>query len=117
LDTTTVADPVHDREDGDRGQEFDHGQSTHRDLASSITRPEECSRGHGRNRHDMRDIIRDRVAHVRIKNSVVNGSAQSKNNTMRLTMIIMALTMTNLTDSAPLKEGKTREVSKVAPVT
>jgi hypothetical protein len=41
LDTTTVADPVHDREDGDRGQEFGHQQSSHGDSASSITPPEE----------------------------------------------------------------------------
>jgi hypothetical protein len=50
------------------------------------------------------------------KTDAKNEGAQSRNN-MRGTMIIMASTMTILTDNAPPKEGKTREESKLSPVT
>jgi hypothetical protein len=49
------------------------------------------------------------------KTDAKNEGAQSRNN-MRGTMIIMASTMTILTDNAPPKEGKTREESKLSPV-
>jgi hypothetical protein len=51
------------------------------------------------------------------KTSTKNESAQSKNNAMRGTMIIMAPSTTNLTNSAPLKEGKTREESRLSLMT
>jgi hypothetical protein len=45
LDTATVANPVHDQEYEDQVHEDDHRRSPRGDLASSITPPEECSRG------------------------------------------------------------------------
>jgi hypothetical protein len=51
------------------------------------------------------------------KTDAKNEGAQSRNNMMRGTMIIMASTMTILTDNAPPKEGKTREESKLSLVT
>jgi hypothetical protein len=44
-------------------------------------------------------------------------SALNRNNAMRGTMITMVPTMTNLTSSAPLKEGITQEESKLSPTT
>jgi hypothetical protein len=41
--------------------------------------------------------------------------ALSKNDMMREIMTIMVPSMTNLTDSAPLKEGATQEESKPFP--
>jgi hypothetical protein len=63
LDATTVADPVYDQEDRDRGHGDDHWESPRGDSASSITPPKE--HGHGRNRddRDLCDIIHDRDAH------------------------------------------------------
>jgi hypothetical protein len=68
LDTVTVADPVHDQEDKDRGHKDDHRHSPHGDLASNITPPEERGRGNGRDNCDFRNIICDRDAHSRIEN-------------------------------------------------
>jgi hypothetical protein len=45
-----------------------------------------------------------------------NGSALSKNDVMIGTMIIMVPSITNLTDSAPLKEGATQEESMPFPM-
>jgi hypothetical protein len=68
LDAATVVDPVHDREDRDRGHELDHRQRPHGDPASSTTPPEEHDRGCGWDNRDLRDISRDRDARDRIKN-------------------------------------------------
>jgi molybdopterin-guanine dinucleotide biosynthesis protein len=68
LDVATIADPVHDQEDGDRGHEDDHRQSPHGDSASSITPLEEHVRGRGRDNRDLRDVIHDRDACGQIEN-------------------------------------------------
>jgi predicted MFS family arabinose efflux permease len=51
------------------------------------------------------------------KNGAESESASSRNNAMRETMIIMVLTLTNLTGSAPQIEGIIQEESKLIPVT
>jgi hypothetical protein len=61
------------------------------------------------------DIIRGRDARDRINNRRQDVSVLSKNNAMRGTMTIMVPSTTNLTDSAPLKEGTTQEESKLFP--
>jgi hypothetical protein len=68
LDAATVADPVHDQEDQDRGHEADHHHSPHGGTASSIIPLEERNRGHGRDNCDLHDIIHDRDARARIEN-------------------------------------------------
>jgi hypothetical protein len=68
LDAATVADPVHDREDGDRGHELDYQQSPSGDSASSITPLGERSWGHGWDNYDLQNMIHDRDAHGRIEN-------------------------------------------------
>jgi hypothetical protein len=51
-----------------------------------------------------------------LTNGARSMSALSKNDMMRGTMTIMVPSMTNLTDSAPLKEGTTQEESKLSPI-
>jgi hypothetical protein len=68
LAATTVVDPVHVQESEDRGHDDDHRHSPCGDSASSITLPEEHNKGHGRDNHDLRDIIRSRDARSRIEN-------------------------------------------------
>jgi hypothetical protein len=57
LDAATVADPVHDQEDGDRGHEDDHRQSPRGDSTSSITPPEERGQERGGDNRDLCNII------------------------------------------------------------
>jgi hypothetical protein len=68
LDAVTVADPVYDQEDRDRGHDDDHRESPRGDLASSITPPKERDRGYNRDNCDLCDVIRDRDACGRIEN-------------------------------------------------
>jgi hypothetical protein len=67
LDVATIADPVYDQEDGDRGHDDDHRESLQEDLASSITPHEERGRGCNRVNRDLCDVIRARDACDRIK--------------------------------------------------
>jgi hypothetical protein len=53
----TVVDLFHDKEDVDWGREDDHRCSPHGDSASSITPPEVCDQGHGRDNRDLHDVI------------------------------------------------------------
>jgi hypothetical protein len=68
LDTTAVVDLALNRDDEARGQELDHQQSSHRDLASSLTQPEECSQRWDRDDWDLRDIIRGKYGCGQIEN-------------------------------------------------
>jgi hypothetical protein len=52
---------------------------------------------------------------IGLTSSARSMSALTKNDVMRETMTIMVPSMTNLTDSAPLKESATHEVSKLFP--
>jgi hypothetical protein len=115
LDAATVVDPVLDRDDEVRGHELDHRQSPRRDSANSLTPPEERGRMRDQDDRDLCDIIRGRDARDRINNRRQDVSVLSKNNAMRRTMTIMVPSTTNLTDSAPLKEGTTQEESKLFP--
>jgi hypothetical protein len=115
LDTVTVVDLVDILEDGDRGHELDHKQSPHGDSASSITPSEERGRRHGRDNCDLRDISVAEMHAAGLKTGTKSESAWNRNNTMRGTLIIMAHTMTNLTDSTPLKEGIIQKESKLSP--
>jgi hypothetical protein len=96
MEAATVADAVHDQENGDRGHEDDHQQSPRGDSANSVTPSDEHDQGHGRDNRDLRDVIHGRDARGRIEN---RRSAMSRNCTMKVTMTIMAPTMTNLTGS------------------
>jgi hypothetical protein len=68
LNAATVADLVHDQEDEDRGHEDDHRRSPRGDSANNITPLEEHGRGHGRDNHDLHDVIRGRDARGQIEN-------------------------------------------------
>jgi hypothetical protein len=83
LDTTTVANLVHDQEYEDQVHEDGHRHSPRGDLASSITPPEERSQGHGRDNRNLRDVIRSRYARDRIETNAEIGSVMSRSSTMR----------------------------------
>jgi hypothetical protein len=67
FDATTVADPVHNQEDGDRDHDGDHRESLRGDSASSITPREERGQGCSRDHRDLCDVIYARDACDRIE--------------------------------------------------
>jgi hypothetical protein len=78
LDAATVANPVYDQEDRDRGHDHDYQESPRGDMASIITPPEENGRGRNRDNRDLCDIIHGRVAHGRIENQHRNRERQEQ---------------------------------------
>jgi hypothetical protein len=68
LDAATIVDPMLDRDDEAQAHDPDHRQSRHGDLARSLTPPEECGRRRDQDDRDLRDLIRGRDVHGRIKN-------------------------------------------------
>jgi hypothetical protein len=112
-DAATVVDPVLDRDGEVRGHELDHRRvrmgiqpvvSLHQRSVTEgiIGMIEICAMSSVAEMHATR-LTTDAM------------SASSKSDVMRGSMNIMAPSMTDLTDSAPLKEGATREESKPFP--
>jgi hypothetical protein len=66
LDIATMVDTSHDRGYRGQGQDLDHRQSPHGDLASGITPMEE--RGRDQDNMNLHDVIRNRDAHDWIEN-------------------------------------------------
>jgi hypothetical protein len=114
-DAATVVDPVLDRDGEVRGHELDHRRvrmgiqpavSLHQRSVTEgiIGMIEICAMSSVAEMHA-----------TRLTTDARSMSASSKSDVMRGSMNIMAPYMTDLTDSAPLKEGATREESKPFP--
>jgi hypothetical protein len=110
-----VADPVYDREDGDRGHDGDHQESLHGDSASSVTPQAEQGRVLNRDNHNQHDVIHATDAHGRIKSQHRNREREEEEQPDKGTMIIMVLTMTNLTGSFHRKWDISQEASRHIP--
>jgi hypothetical protein len=105
IDVATMVDPVYDHNDRVWGHELDHRQSP------TGTRPAASLHQRSMAGGVIRMIVicvmssATEMHTTRYKTNAKSESALSRNDTTRVTMIIMVPSMTGLTDYAPLKEG------------
>jgi hypothetical protein len=114
LDATIMVDLVFDRDGESRGHELDHWQSPREDSASSLPPLGNMAEGGIRKTEICAMTSAIEMHTVGLTTGAKSMSTLSKNNKMRGTMTIMVPSMTNLTDSAPLKEGATQEESQLS---
>jgi hypothetical protein len=115
LDVAIDVDPVYDQEDRDQGHDDDHWESLQGDSASSITSHEE----HGEDATEKTTTyVTSSVPEMHATESKASaeiGSMKSKNNTMKGTVIIMVLCITNVTRKGHRKRDTSQEASRHIP--
>jgi hypothetical protein len=117
LDASAMVDLVLDRDDEVRGHELDHQQSRVRVgtwPAVSLHRRNAAEGGIGMTKICTTSSVAEMHV-IGFTTGTRSVSTLSKNDVMRGTMSIMVPSTTNVTNSAPLKEGATQEESKLSP--